>query len=98
MVEMDTNRLTKKLFEWDYNLQRHNWSSDLLQSNLALTFERKERCSIPEAMRYLFEKYKDDWAIKVRQKPQLRTYNLCKTILQPETFQSTRDQFWHSSD
>ena len=29
LVNMDVHRLTKHIFEWDYNINRNSWSSDI---------------------------------------------------------------------
>ena len=91
MIEMNENRLTKIIFEWDYHLQRNNWSCDtkniFAKCNLASKFERKEKCSVSDMISLLFfDDYKDNWAMKVQQKPKLRTYKLFKTDFNPEKY------------
>ena len=36
LVKMDSSRLTKKIFEWDWLIRRNNWSSDICSTFLKL--------------------------------------------------------------
>ena len=90
MIKMDENRLTKIVFEWDYSLQKDNWSSEtkniFTQSNLAFKFERKDICCISDVSGHLFDNYKNSWTEKINQKPKLRTYRLFKSNFNPEKY------------
>ena len=62
MIDMSNDRVTKIIFNWDYNLQRNNWSSDIQhifeKSSFGHIFESKEKCLVSNMTEQLSEEYK----------------------------------------
>ena len=90
IIDMSNDRVTKVVFNWDYDLQRNNWSSEIKdifeRSNSEQTFYRKEKCSVSNITEKIFDNYKENWISKVRQKPKLRTYKQFKLNFGPEKY------------
>ena len=83
LVNMDDNRLTKRVFLWDYN-QPYDWCSDMKQifSNIGL-INLHETISVDgfstrSLLRFAETKFKTDqvnqWNIDILNQPKLRTY------------------------
>lgn len=78
LVNMDNSRLTRAVFEYDYNFNGHNWCSDvkhiLEQVNLMANFRNKSPVNLKDVEDRLLEKHKLDWANKITSVSKLRTY------------------------
>ena len=78
IVNIDENRLTKKVFRWDKSFKHVNWCYELaLMLNTVSMFDSfTEECPINVKVikEKLLELYKNDWRIKVEATPKLRTY------------------------
>ena len=90
---MDNGRLTKKVFNYDYNMCINIWSSDVKQICTILRindqFESKS-CVDLTTVKYLIDQhYKTKWEHEVANMPKLRTYRLFKTDFKCEEYVST---------
>ena len=78
LLTMDDNRLTKKVFLWDYSLCNQNWSAELLQVlqkiDLECIFHSTSICNLEHATNELLKIMNEDWKDKLLAKPKLRTY------------------------
>ena len=83
LVIMENGRLTKQIFEWDYSINKNNWSQEIrkILEELELTclFDEKETVSINNVWSLLYEKHCSKWSDSVVTFPKLRTYILFKT-------------------
>lgn len=91
--QLDSNRLTYKVFLHNYNLavQGHtNWCSQVLSIfdaiGIADVFDNRNLCDLKLCKDILLKKQEVEWQIAVTQKPKLRFYALFKSNLYPETY------------
>ena len=100
LVDMNENRLTKKIFRWDKSLCLNNWSSDihlLLQNNnLVNIFDQGILCDFSRFKSEQLENYGRDWRNMVEQKPKLRTYATFKTQFAKENYLNINLSRWES--
>ena len=82
LLDMDNRRLCKQVFQWDYNLCKNNWSSDIkvLMSSLNLTnfFEKQTKCNMDNARTslYTYHLQAGEWPHKCEKLPkQLISYS-----------------------
>ena len=77
LILMDNNRLTKKVFLWDTNLNGPNWSSEikhvLYDFNLENHYDSRIQC-IPELRIKLQDQFESYWLNEFNSKPKLRIY------------------------
>ena len=61
---MDSERLTKRLFLWDYQLNNNNWShikTILDTSHNIIHFNLKRVCKIDNVKKVLIEQFVNEW-------------------------------------
>jgi hypothetical protein len=75
---MDDSRLTKHIFNYDYDLCKLNWSSDVknifLSVGLIDIFTDKAVCNTENLKSLLNREMENNWRAVINQKPKLRTY------------------------
>ncbi len=91
LIEMDCNRLTKKLFLYDYNnCNANNWCSEvksLLNSvNMIDVFNDMTVCDADVFCKKEYELMEEKWKFGITLKPKLRTYIKYKDTLQVENY------------
>jgi hypothetical protein len=78
VLSFDNERITRKAFEFDYNMCRNNWCSELKEifHNLDLDycFELKLMVDINLVQSKIHFYYSNIWANDVKNVPKLRTY------------------------
>ena len=84
LVNMDENRLTKAIFDWDRNICCKNWSSDVKTLMNSIDFQDNFNEILPvslnSAWSLLHEKFTINWKEKLQNTPKLRTYKIFKEI------------------
>ena len=89
LLKMNENRLTRKIFEWDYGLCKNNWSSEMkkmfenLQSNIFRQKEVFDDTNVGEALHAIMN---ESWKQDVIKKPKLRTFLLYKEDISREDY------------
>ena len=90
LIRMSINRLTKKIFLYDYNIKHNNWSSEIeniLESvNLLNTFQTKIMCDISLFESKIRENLHNIWCDEIHKMPKLRTYVLFKHEYKTEEY------------
>jgi hypothetical protein len=90
LVNMQESRLTKKIFLWDMQICKKNWSKhikDLFQSlNSQTTFENKGVYDLNEINETLKDIMLGEWKQEVLKKPKLRTYITFKENINTEDY------------
>ena len=96
LVKMSDDRLTKKIFIYDYEQSRNgcrNWCSDveciLDDINKFEPYLDKSECLLEEAQNRLSRNCEEIWLEKCRNMPKLRTYILLKSSLKTEEYLTT---------
>jgi hypothetical protein len=78
--QMDNTRITKRIFNYDYNLNCKNWSSDLLEIFKSINHEHIFKCqkvfNIKLVKHDLQQNFIGQWQASIQTKPKLRTYVL----------------------
>ncbi len=78
LVRMSDDRLVKRVFNWDYNIQLNNWSSEInmLLGNVQMLdcFNARNMCNLENVRIKLMELECDSWKTNINNKPKLRTY------------------------
>ena len=78
LIKMPGNRLTKKIFLWDYHLKNNNWSSDIetifRQMDTENVFDNMHACDVNESLKFMYNANADMWKNNLKSKPKLRTY------------------------
>ena len=90
LVNMQENRLTKKVFRWDRAQNSKAWSSDvkeIFQSiDLLDVYNNLEICSTDCVREKLHKIQCDQWSENMKKFPKLRTYMTFKTLYGPEPY------------
>ena len=91
LIDMDNNRLTKKIFLYDFQKYMNNsWCSEIKfifdKLGLAVQFYNMQRCDINMHEKLLFRNYSNDWTNKTRDISKLRTYITFKTEYNTEDY------------
>ncbi len=90
LLNMDSSRLTHKIFLYDYNMCHKNWCSDLKMLFSKIddvdTFNNKHVCDIDKLTRQNLNLYSVDWQQSLASKPKLRTYMLFKDTFETEDY------------
>ena len=77
MINMDENRLTKRIFNWDYNLCK-NWCLEIKQilysASLEHIYDEQNVCNINTIDNILTDLRNNQWKESLPSKPKLRTY------------------------
>ncbi len=77
LIEMDNSRLTKRIFEYDYNVCKNNWSNNMKSLFVDINadvFKEKLSCNLSVMNDTLYDMMSKSWAKDVLEKPKLRTY------------------------
>lgn len=89
VIQMDDDRLTKKVFLWSYR-NNSSWCSQvkeiLYKLDLCSCFDFIRICDINEVKSKLFKYYEDEWKLKTRSLPKFRTYVTFKQNAQLEPY------------
>ena len=89
-IDMDANRLTKKICLYDKQLGIKNWSSEieyiLQKLDLLHTYNNMEVCDISIVKEKLYKLMQKEWVHEVKNKPKLRTYVMFKDNLDTEDY------------
>ena len=87
---MDNGRLTKQVFNFDFNTCANNWSSDVkhIFSTLGINgqFESKTLVDLKVTNGIITQHYRDKWSHDVTNMPKLRTYKIFKTDFNCEDY------------
>ena len=90
LIAMDDDRLTKFVFNYDYQQCKGNWSDDIKcifeSLNISDVFVNKNICEMSIVTEKLFEVNKHEWRDEIVSKPKLRTYRLFKNELCSENY------------
>ncbi|KAK3102881.1 hypothetical protein FSP39_014619 [Pinctada imbricata] len=91
LTQMDADRVTRKIFEWDLTEYKPgSWSSqtnDLFASlGLDSMFRNRQPCDISASEGKLIDIYKDKWNSDLATVSKLRTYRLFKTVFKTEDY------------
>lgn len=88
LIKMDNDRLTKKVFEFDYAKGINNWSFDIkeVMKKLGLLhhYEQKSLINLTQTNTLLNNNYSNIWSTRIQTVPKLRTYRLFKNELKCE--------------
>ena len=81
LLLMSDDRLTKKIFHWDY-AQRNGWGKEVSkifnEMGLRDTFSNKQFCDLRTVKSKITDLMARQWKAELEQKPKLRTYKLFK--------------------
>ena len=92
MIKMDDSRLTKLLFNIDYNICKNNWSSDVREMFELIgqidVFASKICCDVDNVKAKLFQEMENNWCDSIEHKPKLRTYKKYKHNINVEPYVS----------
>ncbi len=89
VLKMDENRITYRIFDFDYTLCKGNSCYDMKQLfsnvNNNKIYDERMICNIYELQQYIDDKWKEKWKRNLQSKPKLRTYitfkdNYCTEI------------------
>lgn len=90
LVKMDDNRLTKRVFKYDHERNRSNWSYDMkklfLMLNMDDVFDNITVCNLLTAQNELAHLNNMHWFEEVLNRPKLRTYILFKNEVDVEPY------------
>ena len=92
LLKLEDNRLTSRVFQWDWNLSMYNknWCSDIKgifnEVNLLTNFNNKLICDIEQITASLKEQDITFWSSSISNKPKLRTYINFKDTLTTEQY------------
>lgn len=89
VIQMDDDRLTKKVFLWSYR-NNSTWCSQvkeiLYKLDLCSYFDFIRICDINKVKSKLFKYYEDEWKLKIRSLLKLVTYVTFKQNVQLEPY------------
>ena len=90
LVNMNCDRLTKRVFDWDYGVNVNNWSSGVAllfgNTNLLNNFSDKTTCNIDVFRKRLMDLEREKWQKSLPNKPKLRTYITFKDTYEQENY------------
>ena len=90
LVNMDDDRLIKKVFMWDWVLNKANWSSDMLTVLKTVSsenvFRQRVQCDIKDIESRLVNNMMLNWEREIQQKPKLRKYIIIKSVFGTEDY------------
>lgn len=89
-LSLDDNRLTKFIFNYDWNLQNKNWSAELhdifTMCDFSYIFRNKLKCNLNDMKAVLHNIASVQWRNEVELKPKLRFYKLLKSSIRTEDY------------
>ena len=84
---MDSERLTKRIFLWDYQLNNNNWSSHIKTIlDTSHNIVQKRVCEIDNVKKVFIEQFVTEWKCNLLHKPKLRTYSAFKHSFATELY------------
>ena len=91
LINMDNDKLTKKIFTFDYNSKKpKTWCSSIEQVfkylNMHDTFENVILCPLPKVENNIKDIFHKEWKAQIDKKPKLRFYPIFKTIPEQENY------------
>ena len=90
IVQMSPSRVTRKIFDWEYNLGTKNWVAEVGTMLCGLGFENEFRLKIPQSMNTLSlalnDEMSNEWSGLLQSKPKLRTYITFKNEYKAEKY------------
>ena len=90
LLSFHTNRLTRRLFEYDYRICSNNWCSEVKKImttlDLSFNFNYKLPVNIKEAEIKIKSHYVSIWSEMVKKTNKLRTYSLFKDTHNTEKY------------
>ena len=92
LMNMDQNKITYKMFMYDYEKCKNNWCSEMkeifTEMNMLPVYSNQEICNIEDVCKILEILNKDLWAREVKTYPKLRTYITFKDQCKEEKYLS----------
>ena len=90
LMNMNNERITKKVFIWDKSLCKENWSSEvkclLSSAGMIECFNFDRLCDVELFKTRKTELFTEEWKLDVSNKPKLRTYSLFKHTLELDQY------------
>ena len=90
LLSFDTNRLTRRVFEYDYRICSNNWCSEakkiMTTLDLSSNFNYKLPVNIIEVEIKINSHYASIWSEMVKKTDKLRTYNFFKDTHNTEKY------------
>lgn len=90
LLVMDENRLTRKVFDFDYAQRNNNWSCQVKQImdkvGLTQNYLEKSCVNLQIAKEKISDYYSRKWSEEINNTPKLRTYRLFKTEFKCENY------------
>lgn len=90
LILLDDSRLTKKVFNFDYEINHSNWCTDVKdimdKLNLSVYFENRSVVDMGLVQNKIHYYFATSWPEKCRNVPKLRTYNLFKHSFKTEEY------------
>jgi hypothetical protein len=90
VIALPQHRLTKKIFNWDFDCCHQNWSSDIYElfsdCECLDTFISKGTCDINNIQMCLMNTEVSNWDVARHSKDKLRTYNMFKWNYESEEY------------
>ena len=85
LIKLPEDRLTKRVFMWDWNQSQKNWSSEVKKLyydvNMNEYFDGMQVCNLNDLSEALKGNFEQAWPNKVQEKVKLRTYRQLKPPL-----------------
>ena len=93
LIEMDNNRLTRYMFQYNWQRNKNNWCQEvyclLSKNNLQSVFHDQTICNIDMFCERSDCEMKSQWLINLADKPKLRTYRTFKETFGTEKYIET---------
>ena len=90
LLKMDSNRITKQVFLWDYEKCKLNWSSEIKEIFSKINMQNHYNSKIPVdikiAEKHFMVQTENDWKIDLESKPKLRLYRTFKHKYESESY------------
>ena len=87
---MDSSRLPKTFFEWNWLIRRNNWSSNICSPFLKLDsdthFYNQDQFDFKSIKERVWELAQEEWSTSLKSFPKLLSYMKFKTTLGPENY------------
>jgi hypothetical protein len=90
LVNMNRERIAKKLFRYDFTLCKGNWCSEIKtlfhSIELGYVYENMSTCDVTSFSEKRFKIHEEKWKFGLTTKPKLRTYITFKDIFITEDY------------
>ena len=98
---MEPTRLTKQIFEWDYQIGNNNWCNNILsiltEVNCSHIYEQKQVCNVGNIHERILLNHNQKWSQNVKNKPKLRSYIKFKSEYEVEPYLKLNLVKWERS-